>query len=368
MVPMTDLAPEPTDTTTPASAADHGIDPMIASELSAEALAALRQSKSPDVALAADQETVTKTTTEPAPEPVSEAEVEIDLSADAEEGEASPAGEADEHHITDEDLNKLPEDFRKKYRGKDAENKRLRTRSQEAEKERDRLRDELAARPSAGGGLENNVFGGFDSAKGDAVAKWVDVAADIQARVTQINFATAKGKEVTDEMLQVTLPNGKVIELDEGLIADAATWEKQAKAWEKHHQTVNADRQSAAALSTKLRAYPGYETALESLRTANVGRETLLSKAALYDMIVAGKHKIKLSSKAVTAAPATKGAGSPSPASVTKTLPPATPGGAAISAPGNGTSDVAAQRARLMKLAEQGDEDALAAALLLRKS
>lgn len=371
---MTETAPAPASTT--ADDATGGIDPAIASELPPEAVEALKKSKGSKAKRAAPaaQEPLVEASTEPAatatttaePEPVKPAaapeELVIDLSA-----EEAPAPAADdEHTISEDELNKLPEDFRKKYRGKDAENKKLRARSQEAEKEAARLREELSnARASSDAGLAGNDFAAFGPEATAEVAGWVNAAQEIRDRVTKINFAQARGRDITDEMLQVTLPNGKTVELDEALIERSAGWDRQASAWLKHHQSAAADKQAATALTARLKTYDGYETALEALRTANPGRETLLSKAALYDMIVAKKGQIKIPS-AVTAAAANKAAGAPSRAPATTTLPAPT-GGAALSAPAGGNS-ASAERARLMKLAAQGDQEALEKALLLPKS
>lgn len=362
---------------------DVTIDPSIANELPAEALAALRKSKgaaTPKAKPAEPAQPTAEAEITPTVEPVStdttitadavvqEDEFTIDLGAEPEQASPENVDGEEDHSISDEQLDALPKDFRDKYRAKDRENLKLRKRAQEvegklkeAEEAKAKLEQEVTAVRSTSSGLEGNVFQQFAATDTAKVAEWVSAADAINAKIQRINFLQAKGAEVPEDMFRITLPNGKEAEIDETLVESSAQWEKHARAWSQHQKVSAEDQTTAAQLSARLSKYDGYQKSYEALKAKPPGRETLLTKAALYDFIVAQGAKITFQGKAASAQKDAVPGRTPAKAI------PTSPRGAVPSTPSGGGSSHSAERARLMKLAANGDEAALEAALLLPK-
>ena len=293
--------------------------------------------------------------------------------------EQAPDAEAAPEEITEEELAKLNGKARKAYLDANKEAAKVRKRAQEAEanlKEREAklterdeqikaMTEQLADLSTRGAALASNEFGTFQDGKAvgflgnqankgltlleahqDAVAKG-RAEADAEIPFTIHQWDATEGKWVEEE---IDLNNKRDVQRLNKRVSDAQTWfEVDGK--------VSANRDEAKKITERYTGTKGYTEALDSYRkdaAIHTRLDELMSKAALYDTLMARKATIKFPDTAGTAIKVPSAtARTPEPAASNKrTAPPSESSASAprMAASMNGDDD-ASRKSQLMEQA-----------------
>jgi hypothetical protein len=231
-----------------------------------------------------------------------------------EEG-AAPEGDpkpAEGEELSAEELEKLDAKTRRRIEDASKEAAKVRKRAQEAEAKLADLEKNLKEQTEAAARavtLAGNAFAKFTDEK--AVAGWAENAQEAVALLRAHERAVKAGKADKDTPIEHVLPNGETVELS---LDKLPTYEKRvtdAGEWLAAQETLQTDATEAEAIVSKYGKLEGFTEARKAYEGSAPKLQTLIAKAAMYDVLQSRKATITFPGKAGAATKAPDEAANP---------------------------------------------------------